>query len=314
MMHSRSTLQPPQQRLRQQRGQVMPYVAFLIFILAGAAFVVFDIGFMINARIQSQNAADAAALAAVSVKINKHHMDSLLRTAMTQEALMAQSELRAAQAIALQAVLKTEGYTPPVVTEPPPGGTPITPVDPIKDDLLGLGEQYKVRMNRAYKHSVKLHRETMALKAWYAWLEKSAPTVVREAARVGYAINMQGYDDLGNSTQAQNIQDVLASNNDLLESQSGVNSNVGGFIYAGEGANLKGMFGKTFVEHTTRTGASAAGVALLDYLKTFEINSNAAATLKRQSQITPLGPSLAMHWYSPYLMAIEGDSPGEVAH
>ena len=296
-----------------QRGQVMPYVAFLIFILAGAAFVVFDIGFMINARIQSQNAADAAALAAVSVKINKHHMDSLLRTAMTQEALMAQSELRAAQAIALQAVLKTEGYTPPVITDPQPG-QPVTPVDPIKDELMGLGAQYKIRMNRAYKHSVKLHRESMALKAWYKWLEKSAPTAVREAARVGYALNMQGYDDLGNSTQAQNIQEVLASNNDLLESRTGVNSNVGGFIYAGEGTSMNGMFGKTFVEHKTRTGASAAGVALLDYLKTFEINSNAAATLKRQDQITPLGPSLAMQWYSPYLMAIEGDSPSEVAH
>ena len=297
-----------------QRGQVMPYVAFLSFILAGAAFVVFDIGFMINARIQSQNAADAAALAAVSVKINKHHMDSLLRTAMTQEALMAQSELRAAQAIALQAVLKTEGYTPPPTVIDQPGQPIQTPVDPIKDEIIGLGAQYKTRMNRAYKHSVKLHREAMALQAWYQWLEKSAPTAVREAARVGYALNMQDYDDLGNSTQAQNIQDVLASNNDLLESRSGVNSNVGGFIYAGEGANINGMFGKTFVEHTTRTGASAAGVALLDYLKTFEINSNAAATLKHRDGLTPLGPSLAMRWYSPYLMAIEGDNPTEVAH
>ena len=155
-----------------QRGQVMPYVAFLSFILAGAAFVVFDIGFMINARIQSQNAADAAALAAVSVKINKHHMDSLLRTAMTQEALMAQSELRAAQAIALQAVLKTEGYTPPPTVIDQPGQPIQTPVDPIKDEIIGLGAQYKTRMNRAYKHSVKLHREAMALQAWYQCCKK----------------------------------------------------------------------------------------------------------------------------------------------
>ena len=289
----------------------MPYVAFMIFILAGAAFVIFDIGFMINARIQSQNAADAAALAAVSVKINKHHMDSLLRAAMTQEALMAQAEIRAAQAIALQALTKAENA--PIPPEPQPG-QPAVPA-PGTDEVIAMGKRYKQRMNRGYKHAVKLHRESIALKAWYKWLERSGPTAVREAARVGYALNMQGYDDLGNAIQADNVTKVLDKNEDLLESRTGLGTtNIGGFIYAGEAASVNGMFGKTFVEHTTRTGASAAGVALLDYLKRFELNSNAAATLARQGSKTPLGPALSINWYSPYLMAIEGGSPTQVAH
>lgn len=307
--------------LRRQSGQVIPYVAFLILILTAGALVVFDIGYLINSRIQSQNAADAAALAAVAVKIDKHHMDTLMRAAMTQEAIIAQAEIRAAQAVAIQALVKgkTPG-TPNVIELPgpgaPPGPGPGNPAPGPIDAIKGLREVYRRHANLAYKHAVKLQRENAALKAWYRWIAQRGPTAVREAARVGYAVNMQGYDDLNDSTLRQNIDQVLAGNDTMLENRLAGITTIEGVVYADEGARSNGSFGKSFVELQTHMNASDGGAALLRYLKDFELTSSAAAQLLRRDGSTPIGPGefVTMNWYSPYLMAIEADNPVKVAH
>ncbi|PKL77429.1 MAG: hypothetical protein CVV27_05490 [Candidatus Melainabacteria bacterium HGW-Melainabacteria-1] len=294
-----------------QRGQVMPYVAFLVLLLTGAALFVFDVGYLINSRIQSQNAADAAALAAVAVKIDKHHMDTLVRAAMTQEAMIAQAEIRAAQAVALQAFIK--GGQAPIgdINNPPPPGTPSGV------DLSTQKEAYRQHANRAYKHAVKLQRERLALQAWYAWIKRRGPTAVREAAQVGYAVNMQGYDDLSDPVLRLNLEQVLAENGALLENQPPlpIDNNIGGVFYDQEGVRDNGVFGKSFVEIETRLNASDGGAALLGYLKQFTLTSNAAAQLLRRDGNTRLTPDsfVAMNWYSPHLMGIEG-SPNQVGH
>ena len=138
-------------QLSRQGGQVIPYVAFMILILTAAGLIVFDIGYLINSRIQSQNAADAAALAAVSVKINKHHVDTLVRAAMTQESIIAQAEIRAAQATALKAFFK--GKTPPPVMEPGVPGQP-PPANPILGEIKGLKDVYKQHAKQqAHNHN-----------------------------------------------------------------------------------------------------------------------------------------------------------------
>lgn len=301
-------------RIQRQQGQVIPYVAFLVLILTAAALVVFDIGYLINSRIQSQNAADAAALSAVAVKINKHHMDTLVRAAMTQESIIAQAEIRAAQAVAMEAFFDGK-QTPTVIELPGPGSPPgSTPGMPQPVNLSKHKEAYRQHANKAYKHAVKLQRERLALKAWYSWLEKRGPTAVSEAARVGYAVNMQGYDDLNDATLRQNIESVLADEQDILENKSG-KTEVGGFIYRAEAATVEGVFGKSFVEIQTRINASDGGAALLSYLKQFELTSSAAAQLLRREGDTPLAALsfVSMNWYSPYLMAID-DTPGQVGH
>lgn len=294
---------------RHQRGQVIPYVAFMILLLTGAALVVFDIGYMINARIKSQNAADAAALAAVAVKINKHHVDTLVRAAMSQESIIAQAEIRAAQAVAVQAY-----YHKDKLIEDNQGDVNL-------EDPAAFGNlitRYRTHANKAYKHAVKLHRERLAMEAWYKWLNANGPTAVREAARTAYAINMQGYDDRDDAVLKQNIDNVLAQNSDLLENKNDGPGNVGGFLYSGEGSSGEGNFGKSFVEFKTYANASKGGVALLKYLKQFELTSSAAAQLLRRSNSNPIGPLsfLDMNWYSPHLMAIDGseDGPLKVLH
>lgn len=291
-----------------QRGQVIPYVAFLILILTAAGLIVFDVGHLINARIKSQNAADAAALAAVAVKINKHHVDTLVRAAMTQESIIAQAEVRAAQAVVLQAVFKGSQVQP---------GTPENPI-PVAPDpgaFKDLRDRYRSHANKAYKHAVKLHRERLALQAYYQWLAQKGRLAVQEGARTAYALNMQGYDDLNDTNLQKNINEVLAKSEDLLENQ-GRFGEVGGFSYSNEAAVTTGVFGKSFVEMKTFANASDGGTALLKYLQQFELTSSAAAQLLKRPDETPLGPLsfLAMNWYSPHLMAIEGDSPSKVLH
>lgn len=292
-----------------QRGQAIPYVAFLILILSAAALVIFDIGRMVNARIQAQNAADAAALAAVSVKVSKHHVDTLMRAAMSQEAMISQAEIRAAQAVALRAFIKGNavGIQPPIVDPENP------PPNPLQGQFKELGDRYRAHTNLAYKHAVKLHRERLALQAWYKWLERNGRKATAEAARVGYALNLQGYDNLSDDALRENLENELDKLGDLPENQS--LPAIEGFIYAEDAASTNGTFGKSFLELKTRTVSSQAGTALLKYLKQYELRSLAAAQLMRQPGSTPISPLsfLAMNWYSPRLMAIE-DNPSEVGH
>lgn len=303
-------------RLSQQRqkGQVIPYVAFLLLILTAAALIVFDLGYLVNSRIKAQNAADAAALAAVAVKVNKHHSEALVRAGMTQESYAAQSYIRAAQAALVRAQING-GRSVDNGT-----GIPEFPGS-VKKTLQDLKKAYKRDTNRAYRHAVKLHRTSLALQAYHDWLGEKAPTAVREAAQVAYAINIQGYDDMSDPILQKNIQNVLNSNGALVENQGGgsgggAGTEVGGFIYAAEAASGSGNFGKTFVEFPLQVKASEGGSALLNYLKSFELTSNAAAQLLNQGD-TPLSGALAdvsMKWYSPRLMAIQGNIPTDVAH
>jgi hypothetical protein len=296
--------------LKRQRGQAIPYVAFLILILSAAALVIFDIGRMVNARIQAQNAADAAALAAVSVKVSKHHVDTLMRAAMSQEALISQAEIRAAQAVALRAFIK--GSSTAVVNPIVDPENPV-PGNPLQGQFKDLGDRYRLHTNLAYKHAVKLHRERLGLQAWYKWLERNGRKATLEAARVGYALNLQGYDNLADEALKQNLENELDKLTDLPENRS--LPAIDGFIYAEDAASTNGTFGKTFLELTTRTVSSQAGTALLKYLKQYELRSSAAAQLMRQPGTTPISPLtfLAMNWYSPRLMAIE-DNPKEIGH
>lgn len=298
--------------IKNQRGQVMPYVAVIVLLITACSFFVFDIGRIVNARIQSQNAADAAALAGVAVKINKHHVDAIMRGAMAQEALISQLKIRASQTVVIQAIFKEKSN--PIVIDPrdPNNGS-----QPINTPLLkDLGDKYRLYADTAYKHAVKMHRENLALQGYYRWLMQRGPTAVREAARVGYLSNIQGYDDLSKAPLRKNVMDVLNEDRDLIENEAGFDEQqVGGIPYKDNGATLEGMFGKTFVELETQMAPGEAGAILLDYLDRFKaINTNAAAGLQQRGK-TRTGPSskLSIDWYSPYLMRIQS-TPQEVAH
>jgi len=297
----------------------MIYVAVLILVLVGGAFAVYDIGRLINARIEFQNAADSAALASVAVKINKHHVDELLRAAMTQEAIIAQAEWRAAQAIIVQMVTDSQGYQPD-----PNNPNPF----PFKD----YEKRFKAHVNKAYRHITKFHRQRLALDAYYKWLKENGETAVREAAQNAFQANIKGYDDKSDPILSKNLTEVLASNNQLLENREEFTYPIGGFIYPGEGSNTKGNFGKTYVETKAYGVSTREGNSLLNYFPNFNLNSVAAAQVASSKQLktddTPVGNLLDLplpginaltsswiniNWYSPRLMAVEAQ-PAQVPH
>lgn len=301
-----------------QQGQAMIYVAILILVLVGGAFAVYDIGRLINSRIQFQNAADSASLSAVAVKINKHHVDELLRAAMTQEAIIAQAEWRAAQAVIIQMVTDAPAYQP-------------DPNNPAPFPFKDYEKRFKAHVNKAYRHITKFHRERLALDAYYKWLKENGQTGVREAAQLAFQANIKGYDDKNNPILRKNLEEVLALNNQLLENRD-VFSNIGGVSYPAEGSNTKGNFGKTYVEIKAYGVSTQEGNTLLKYFPNFNLNSAASAQIASSKQLktgdTPVGNLIDLpipgikgltsswiniNWYSPRLMAVEAQ-PVKIPH
>ena len=314
--------------LNDQRGQAMVYIAIVILVLVAGAFAVYDIGKLVNARIQFQNAADASSLAAVSIKVNKHHVEELMRAAMTQESIIAQSERRAAQAVLLQMVTDAKNYQ---LTPPPanPDGT-IPSFDP-KD----YEKRFKSHVNQAYRHITKFHRERLALDAYYKWLQFNGPTAVREAAQIAFQANIKGYDDTGNPVLRKNVFDVLAKDSQLMENSSSFTIPIGGVIYPAEGSRVNGNFGKSYIETPAYGVYSQNGSSLLKYFPNFTLNSISAAQIASNKQLntgeTPVGSltdiqipgidnltssMISINWYSPRLMAVEKREipPFNVAH
>ncbi len=321
-------------RKKNQKGQSLIYVAILLVVLMSGVFFVYDIGTMVNNKIKFQNGADAAALSAVAVKISKHHTDTMVRTSMYHESLAAQAQQRAAQALLLKILLDVKTTKPgvpgdisipPIYTGNPalPGGTqppqPVPVPQSMKDDV----QRYKKLVNFTYRHVVKLHREKKALEGYYTWLAGDmtglGPTAVLESARIGLRGNTFGLYSLKDSTLAQNLK-ILENPDELIENKRQFSKPIGGVIYANEGSNMVGNFGKTYIEFDGKGVLSSQGTSLLNYfgkLNHYTLTTNASARVASSEELktskTPMGlfssgglfVPFEMLWYSPRLMSIE---------
>lgn len=339
-----------------QKGQALLYVAVLIIIMISGVFFVYDLGNIVHNKIKFQNGADAAALSAVSLKISKHHIDALVRTSMFHESIAAQAQQRAAQALLAQILLDLKKYENPITAPPvdvpgtvkpnPPVSNPtnpqpgepivVNPIIPPTEQQKQQAREYIRLANLAYKHVMKFHRERLALESFYKWLSDEnkgvAPKAVLETARIGLRGNTIGLIDPKNPILAKNLN-ILNQKDDLLENKKEFTWTIGGVAYGGEGAGIKGNFGKTFVEFDGNAISSKEGISLLKYSGAYSMLTNAAAKIvsseeKKKGDRTliriPLTPGLPsggdllnpdptsglflpfeMLWYSPSLMSIE---------
>ena len=314
---------------QQQKGQSLVYVAVLIVLLMSGVFFVYDIGNMVNTKIKFQNGADAAALSAVAVKISKHHTDAMVRTSMYHESLAAQSQQRAAQALLLEILLNVKNAKPgtgdisipPIFTGNPATGPinqPPQPI-PISPELKGKVAKYKLWTNLTYKHVVKLHREKKSLEGYYKWLADGiygvGPTATTESARIGLRGNTFGLYSVKDYALAQNLK-ILENGDELIENRRSFSKAIGGVVYANEGSNVVGNFGKTFIEFDGKGILSTQGSNLLNYfdrINYYTLTTNAAARVASSEELgtkkTQMGIGLfvpfEMLWYSPRLMSIE---------
>ncbi|MBI6545875.1 MAG: hypothetical protein HY692_03715 [Cyanobacteria bacterium NC_groundwater_1444_Ag_S-0.65um_54_12] len=279
-------------RSRKQRGQALVYLTMVLVVLATALYATYDLGRLTLARMQAQNAADSAALAAVSVKASVHHTRTLAYAAMTGEANLARLKLAAALAVL--------GEQPPVPGQP-----------------YLAKPQFDRYMREAEAHLAKLRRLRAGLIAYNRWIAKEGPTIVAAAARVAYAANVAELNDASGKGQSGNLQNLhlLDSSKNLLENGASFKAGqfIGGINYVSEGAGETGAAGKTFVWvepvfvplGTNLLGAQGSPLILPAYAAAGPVHSREIGRdLPQAGDLSFAG--FGMRWYSARLFQIGG--------
>lgn len=265
-----------------ESGQALIYVALMMAVLVTVIFAVFDLGRLMSAKIRSQNAADAAALAAVSLKVGVHHTRSLAYLAMTEEGIRARVELINA--------------------------------------LASFGQEgvFNAHLRKANAHVDKILRLQKGLVAYNQWIDQAGPAMVADAARLGYAANIQGMNahlSSGAALDAENLRAIDAPGA-LRENGNHGAQTLGGVIYPKEGLGKGKDAGKTFVEVVPKFqgfdyaifgfGPKSGAIdvpawASAGYVSADAISSDPAAKGSGLKLNTPFG-NFGLNWYSPRLV------------
>lgn len=284
---------------RDSRGQAMIYVAIVAGALVTVLYTTYDLGRLVAAKIMSQNGADAAALASVSLKVNVHHTRTLAYLAMTDQAILARREILAG----IGSLSKFAGSVPTVPTPgQPPGPAPAKPTHAGFEDHMKKAEAHMDRYNRL-RH---------ALRAYNSWIETDGPKLAAEAARIAYAANVTGMNDhsaAGRAVDAKNMR-LLADPGAFAENGGlGTSKFVGGINFANEGAGKRGVSGKSFVWVKPAVQPLSRGKAPLELWAWSAAGPVPASVIQkadpREQGISfkvPVLGEFGIPWYSPRLM------------
>ena len=275
----------------------MVYMAIVLAVLVGVLYATYDLARLTTAKIQSQTAADAAAMAAASVKVSVHNTRTLAYAAMTGEATFARLKLAKAMAVL--------------------GKNPSIPGQPFL-----AGPEFEKYVNQAGKHLIKLHKLRDGLIAYNEWIAQKGPDIVADAARIAYGANIAGMNDSSGPGQTANAQNMhlMDGTRNLVENGGTFKSGqfIGGVNYIGEGAGATGASGKTFV--WVEPLFVPLGSGLLGGGGPMPMPALAAAGPVPSKDIAGDGDLSAggfgMAWYSPRLFPIGGlhGYPHELLH
>ncbi len=284
---------------RNQAGQSMIYVAIIAGALVTVLYTTYDLGRLVAAKVMSQNGADAAALASVSLKVSVHHTRMLAYLAMTDQATLARREILAG----IASLSKFNGVASPVPTPGQPAGpVPAKPTHAAFED----------HMKRADKHMNQYHRLRHGLRAYNAWIEEEGPKLAAEAARIAYASNLSTMNDhsaAGRAVDAKNMR-LLADPGAFVENGGlGTSKFIGGLNFANEGAGKRGVSGKSFVWVKPHVQPLSRGKAPLELwawaaagpVPASEIQKNDPREQGLGFKVPVLG-EFGLPWYSPRLM------------
>lgn len=264
-----------------ESGQALVYVALILAVIVAALFALFDLGRLTSAKIKAQNAADAAALAAVSVKVSVHHTRELAYLAMTDQGLRARLEL-------------------------------IKALANITNDT-----EFQHHIDNAEKHIQRIERLREKLQLYNAWVDEAGPEIVADAARMAYAANIRGVNAHLTSGRALDEENLhLLDAPEALRENSKEAQTLGGVIYPLEGLGSRGVGGKSYVEVAPKyqgfnwsvfgSGAAqpvelptwaAAGIASSDAI----VRDPAAKGKDLKWNIPVLG-TIGLNWYAPRLV------------
>lgn len=263
----------------------MVLTALMVLVMLVGILVGYDMARLVLGRIKLQNGADAAVLAAVAVKVEKHHFDTAWRWAMQQEAFLGRMEASRAKLVFAQTALNVQNSQPGFVPVPLPvpgvGGppTPGLPVDPgapgqPPEGLVKAKEAFANRANKAYRHAAKLHQlDKTLLQLYQDW-----PTLFREAsveaADIAWQMNIRGFSD-DKGPHGPN-RDLLKQPGVLFDSQTATKA-AGGIIYRNEGAWANATFGKSALQVEGAVQPLSGAISFVRVLPVYPILVNAGA-------------------------------------
>lgn len=220
--------------LHDEDGQALFWGAGVIVILVVLFFGAMDVGQLVLGKIQSQNAADAAAMSASSLKAGIHNTRALAYRAASGQLTLSRLQLQRATAAALQEVGD-------------PGQKNVT--------------LFKKTFQEARGHRIKLEKLRDGLVKFNDWATnlETGPGLARHAAEIGYLGNI---GSLG-MADSSNLS-LMSANESLKENdRSFGNKLVGGVAFTGEALSPTGSAGKSYVRVSPRVGAF--GSAWLSY-------------------------------------------------
>jgi len=292
---------------RDDAGQAMIYVAIVAGALVTVLYTTYDLGRLVAAKVMSQNGADAAALASVSLKVSVHHTRTLAYLAMTDQAIMARREILAG----IGSLSKFQGSVPSVPTPTQPGA-PGVPGVPAAPPAKPTHAEFEDHMKRADQHMDRYQRLRHALRAYNAWIEEDGPRLAAEAARIAYAANVTGMNDhsaAGRAVDQRNMQ-LLADPGAFVENGGmGTSKFIGGMNFANEGAGKRGVSGKSFVWVKPQVQPLSRGKAPLELWAWAAAGPVPAVTIQgadpREQGLSfkvPVLGEFGLPWYSPRLM------------
>jgi hypothetical protein len=267
--------------LREEDGQALFWGAGVIVIIVVLFFGAVDIGQLVLGKIQSQNAADGAALSAASLKASVHNTRVLAYRAASGQLTLSRLELMRASAADVAEIVK-------------PGGA--------------NQKLYKESFRQARGHRFKLEKLRSGLIAFNTWATKqpNGAQMVRQAAEVGYQGNIGslGMADPGNLSLMS--RDESIAEND----RSFGNKIIGGVTYSGEALSPTGSAGKSYVRITPKVGAF--GSAWLAYSGDATLKAAAAAGPLLATDVYGKGglraiDAFGINWYTVRLLPIRED-------
>lgn len=269
-----------------ESGQALVYVALIMAVIVAALLALFDLGRLTGAKIQAQNAADAAALAAASVKVSVHHTRELAYLAMTDQGVRARLELLGALAS-------------------------------FSDE-----REFQDHVRKAGIHLGRIQKLKTDLAEYNDWIDTAGPEIVADAARLAYAANIQGMNDhltTAKGLELENLRALDAPN--ALRENSDQGQELGGVNYPSEGLGAHNVAGKSYVEVVpkyqgfdwsffgsgSRDPVEVPAWAAAGFAPSTGIALDPAA--KGAEQPLKLG-GIGLNWYSPRLVRTGQKSDG----
>lgn len=265
--------------IREEGGQALLYGAGMLVLLVALFFGMLDFGWLVLGKVESQNAADAAALSASGLKASVHNTRELAYRAISGQVTIARAYLLEATGIAIDELA---------------GSTPST------------SDSFQQAFQKAQVARSKAERLRNGLIAFNEWVTgpQAGQALVQQAADAGYTANL---GSLG----------VLRSNLGLVQGDQALPENshtfgtgaVGGVAFTGESLAPHTFAGKTLVRLYPKVATFGSG--MLGYGAQALVDTESVAGPLPVSRVdagnTGAVDRFGVNWYTVRLMPVGKD-------